>query len=176
MRAALSERTIIIGNGGAGKSTLAAALGAALRLPVIELDLLHWENDGAGAKRDEAVAAALAREAASGARWIMEGVYGWLAAAVMPRATALLWLDVPWEVCRAGLIARGPRRGASAQDQAELLAWAEAYWQRQTSSSFAGHARLFDRFTGAKQRLTSRAAVEAFAGSAHLPLKRGGDP
>jgi adenylate kinase family enzyme len=162
MHAALHDRVLIIGNSGTGKSTLAQRLGARLAVPVIELDLLHWRDEGAGPKRDEAEAIALAQEAAAAPRWIMEGVYGWLAAAVIARVTALLWLDLPWEDCRAALVARKPRRGASAHDQAELLAWAEAYWTRTTPSSFAGHAQLFDAYSGPKQRLESRAATDAF--------------
>ncbi|HEX3971373.1 MAG TPA: hypothetical protein VHX19_08615 [Stellaceae bacterium] len=156
------HRILIIGNSGSGKTTLAERLGARLALPVIELDLLHWENDGAGPKRDEAATIASAQAAAAAPRWIMEGIYGWLAEAIIARATTLLWLDLPWEECRAGLIARGPRRGATAQDEAALHAWAEAYWTRTTPSSFAGHARMFGAYAGAKQRLTSRDAIDGF--------------
>jgi adenylate kinase family enzyme len=155
------QRILIIGNSGSGKSTLAERLGVRLALPVIDLDLLHWEDEGRGPKRDEAAAMALAQEAAAAPRWIMEGVYGWLAAVIVTRATALLWLDLPWDTCRAGLVARGPRRGATPQDQAELLAWAEAYWTRTTPSSFAGHARLFASSSSAKHRLTNRDAIDA---------------
>ena len=81
-------------------------------MPVIELDLLHWEDEGRGPKRDEAAAIALAQEATTAPCWIMEGVYGWLADAVAARVTALLWLDLPWAVCHRGAHARGPRRGA----------------------------------------------------------------
>jgi hypothetical protein len=41
-------------------------------------------------------------------------------------------LDFPWSLCRAGLLARSPRRGATDQDTVELLKWAETYWNRQT--------------------------------------------
>jgi hypothetical protein len=68
--------------------------------------------------------------------WIIEGVYGWLADVALPRATALIWLDFPWSLCRAGLLARGPRRGATDRDDVELLKWAETYWNRQTPSSY----------------------------------------
>jgi len=39
------RRILILGRGGAGKSTLAARLGAALALPVIELDKHFWARD-----------------------------------------------------------------------------------------------------------------------------------
>jgi adenylate kinase family enzyme len=39
------QRVVILGRGGAGKSTLAARLGAELALPVIELDKHFWAPD-----------------------------------------------------------------------------------------------------------------------------------
>jgi hypothetical protein len=92
-------------------------------------------------------------------RWIIEGVFGWLAEVALPKATALIWLDLPWSVCRAGLLARGLRRGAISDDAEELMKWAEAYWMRQTPSSFAGHSKLFNDFSGTKLRLESREQV-----------------
>ena len=59
-------------------------------------------------------------------RWVIEGVYGWLAEVAVPRATALMWLDVSWDVCREGLLARGLHCGGTEADFAELLRWAEA--------------------------------------------------
>jgi hypothetical protein len=96
------------------------------------------------------------REAAAQPRWVIEGVYGWLAAVAVPRATALIWLDMPWALCREGLLARGQRRGGTEADFAELMVWAEAYWTRQNSNSFARHLRLFESFPGAKRRLRDR--------------------
>lgn len=53
--------------------------------------------------------------------WVIEGVYGWLAEVAVPRATALMWLDVSWDVCREGLLARGLRCGGTEADFVELL-------------------------------------------------------
>jgi hypothetical protein len=72
------------------------------------------------------------------------------------RATALIWLDIPWEVCREGLLARGQRRGGTEAEFSELLKWAQAYWDRQTPTSFKGHQRLFEAFSGTKLRIQSR--------------------
>jgi hypothetical protein len=47
----LAERTVIIGNSGSGKSTLAEAVASLVHIPVIDLDLLHWEEDGYGVNR-----------------------------------------------------------------------------------------------------------------------------
>jgi len=98
-------------------------------------------------------------EVSSQPRWIIEGVFGWLAEVALPKATALIWLDFPWSLCRARLLARGQRRGATGQDAADLLKWAEAYWIRQTPSSFAGHSKIFNDFAGAKFRLENREQI-----------------
>jgi adenylate kinase family enzyme len=155
----LTERTVVIGNSGSGKSTLAEAIAELTHIPAIDLDLLHWEDGGYGAKRNEDAARKMVRDISNQPRWIIEGVFGWLAEVALPRATALIWLDLPWSLCRAALLARGPRRGATPDDAAELMTWAEAYWTRQTPSSFAGHSRMFEDFAGTKLRLESREQV-----------------
>ena len=152
----LTKRTVVIGNGGSGKSTLAEAIANLAHIPAVDLDLLHWEEGGYGLKRKEDVARKMVIDISDQPRWIIEGVFGWLAEVALPRATALVWLDYPWSLCRAGLLARGLRRGATSHDDAELMKWAEAYWTRQTSSSFAGHSKIFNKFSGTKWRLASR--------------------
>ena len=152
----LSQRTVIIGNSGAGKSALAESLATLIHVPVTDLDLLNWEGDRYGRRRGENVARRMTLEVSAQPLWIIEGVYGSLAEVALPRATALIWLDFPWSLCRAGLLAREPRRGATDQDAVELLNWAETYWIRQTTSSFAGHSRMFNNFASTKLRLENR--------------------
>lgn len=151
----LGPRVLIIGNSGSGKSTLARQLAMRASFHTTDLDRIHW-LDKVGAQRDEAQAKELVRVAARKPRWIIEGVFGWLAEVALPRATALIWLDMPWEVCRAGLATRGPWREAPPEAYAEFLQWAEDYWHRTTPSSFAGHLALFERFDGYKLRLHDR--------------------
>lgn len=155
-----SARWIVVGNSGSGKSTLAERLGKARHLPVYDLDLIHWYPDGR--KRDEADAKARVAEIAATEAWIIEGVYGWLAQVALVRATLLVWLDLPWDECRNGLLARGLRRGMTPNDQKELLAWAGDYWVRTTSSSVTGHERLYRAFAGDKAHLRTRDDVTAF--------------
>jgi adenylate kinase family enzyme len=156
------QRAVIIGNSGSGKSTLAERLAALAGVPVIDLDLLHWEENGYAARREENAARQLVQAAAAQPRWVIEGVYGWLAEVAIPKATAMIWLDVPWGVCRESLLARGQRRGGTEADFAKLMTWAEAYWERQTPSSFAGHLRLFESFPGAKRRFHRRQETQLF--------------
>src|SRR5262249_15638119 len=141
MLEALKLRTLVIGNSGSGKSRLAEGLGALIHAPVFDLDLIHWKDNGFGAKQDEDAARQKVANLAATEHWVIEGVYGWLAGVAGSRATALIWLDLPWEVCRDGLLARGQRRGGTEAAFSELLKWAEAYWDRQTPTSFEGQER-----------------------------------
>lgn len=168
----LGERVVIIGNSGSGKSTLAQELARRIGAPAINLDPIHWQ-DNVGAKRDENLATDMVVEVAGKPRWIIEGVYGWLAAAALPFATSLVWLDLPWILCSEGLSRRGPWKGATAAEHEGFLQWAEAYWERATPSSFSGHLALYEDFAGPKWRLQSRPEIDALlATSAGAVLKR----
>ena len=167
----LGERIVIIGNSGSGKSTLAQELAHRIGAPMIDLDRIHWQ-DQVGVKREENLATEMVVEVAGKPRWVIEGVYGWLAAAALPFATSLIWLDLPWAVCSEGLSRRGPWKGASADEHETLLKWAKAYWERQTPSSFAGHLTLFESFPKVKLRLQSRADISALlAAAGHDPAQ-----
>ena len=162
----LKLRILIIGNSGSGKSSLAERLGALFHAPIFDLDLIHWKDNGFGAKQDEDAARQKVADLAATERWVIEGMYGWLTEVAIRRATSLIWLDISWDVCREGLLARGLRRGGSATDFADLLKWAGAYWDRQTSTSFKGHQRLFGAFSAAKLRVPSREEADRFLAEA----------
>lgn len=162
MRDALCHRTVIIGNSGSGKSTLAAVIAAFAGGPGISLDDIYWADQAALKKRAQPLAIQMAKHQSLEPTWVIEGVYGWLVDVVTPRATALVWLDLPWADCRAGLEARGRQRGESAAEFTDLLGWAQQYWSRQTPSSHAGHRKIFDPFPGQKITLRSRDEVAAF--------------
>lgn len=157
----LGPRIAVIGNSGSGKSALARRLERRIGGTWTDLDDIHW-LDKVGVKRDEKEAKELVVALAAKPHWIIEGVYGWLAEAALPRATALIWLDMSPQVCRDSLAARGPWRGATAEQHADLLGWAENYWQRTTSTSHAGHLALFTQFPNMKIRFGDRAAVDDF--------------
>jgi hypothetical protein len=50
------------------------------------------------------------------------------------------------------------------------MKWAEAYWSRQTPSSFAGHSKIFNDFSGAKLRLENREQVAELLGNLHAGM------
>ena len=83
---ALKLRTLVIGNSGSGKSRLAEGLSALIHAPIFDLDLIHWKDNGYGAKQDEDVARQKVANLAATERWVIEGVYGWLAEVAVPRA------------------------------------------------------------------------------------------
>jgi adenylate kinase family enzyme len=68
------QRIVILGPGGAGKSTLAPELGLRLQIPVIELDKEFWTPDLQPMPLDEW--RLRQRELAEGAAWVRDGVLG----------------------------------------------------------------------------------------------------
>ena len=67
------RRVMIVGCGGAGKSTLARALGEALELPVVHLDRHFWYPGWGGTPRLEF--RERVRELAGREGWVMDGNY-----------------------------------------------------------------------------------------------------
>ncbi|MCR4457629.1 hypothetical protein [Pseudescherichia sp. L3] len=104
-------------------------------------------------------ALAIARES----RWIIEGVYGWIAESVVAYATHIIWLTPAPTECVDNIKARGIRNSGSATDFAALLDWAAAYETRTGSSSYQGHLAVFAKASPAKQiSLSSRDEMSQF--------------
>lgn len=158
----LPPSILIIGNGGAGKSWLAQRLSSHLAIPCMEQDALYFIGEGYTITRSKEETIALALKQAEQPGWISEGVYGWLASALLPCATHLIWLTHEDQACVANVMQRGKRGGASQQSFDELIAWVKSYRSRDGSSSFASHQRLFEGFKGAKYELGTREQVLSF--------------
>ncbi|HEV7644581.1 MAG TPA: DNA topology modulation protein [Pyrinomonadaceae bacterium] len=91
------KRVLVIGSGGAGKSTLAARLGEATGIEVIHLDKLHWlpgwvEPDKEKWHRE-------IYEMLKGDSWIIDGNYGSTLERRMAAADTVIFLDFPRTVC-----------------------------------------------------------------------------
>ena len=172
----MQRRVAIIGNAGSGKTFLAQKLAAARDAPVIDLDALFWKPPGQyKTKRPVEEVLAVLEEKRRGDAWIVEGVYGELVLPFLERTQLLLWLDLPWEVCRARIEKRHIDRCGEDQRQelsswlAELIEYAGAYWARDNLRSRAGHQRMLDTFAGSKVRLSSEDEVTGFIAQELLP-------
>ena len=161
-------RTVIIGNSGSGKSHLARSLAVIHPAPIIHLDELFWRAGGFNVKRPEIEIKNDIAQKQGESSWIVEGVFGELAEQFLPSTQSLIFLDMDWPVCHAGLLARGSESSRQTSPvKAEenfkgLLLWAEKYWTRTGSCSHVGHLQLFSNFNGLKFRFTSRAEVDGF--------------
>ena len=98
------ERIIIIGCGGAGKSTLARKLGEVLDLPVVHLDKLFWKPGWVETSREE-FDALLAMELAKD-KWIMDGNFNRTMPERMKRCDTIIYLDFSRLACLMGVLKR----------------------------------------------------------------------
>lgn len=90
------QRILVIGSPGAGKSTLARHLSERLRLPLIHLDREYFGPGWSMPSRPEW--RERVRALAAGPAWVMDGNYASTFDIRVPRATAIVWLDLPrWQ-------------------------------------------------------------------------------
>lgn len=95
----LGPRICIFGPSNSGKSTLAAAIGAACDLEVIHLDRLYHWPDTDWEPRPREMFAALHDEAILGERWVMDGNYSRLIPRRLARATGVIRLEASTTTC-----------------------------------------------------------------------------
>lgn len=91
------RRVLIVGNSGAGKSSLARRLGEKLGLPVVHLDVLFWKPGWTESDDDE-FHARIADYQGTDA-WISDGNFGGSWHLRMPAADTIIWLDQPPWLC-----------------------------------------------------------------------------
>ena len=98
------ERILIIGCGGAGKSTLARQLGDKLNIPVVHLDKLFWKPGWVEMPKDEFDA--LLRQEMAKERWIMDGNFNRTLPERIARCDTMIYLDFSRFACLCGVIKR----------------------------------------------------------------------
>ena len=162
------RRILIIGPGGAGKSTLARKLGERLGLEVFHLDRLYWRAGWVETPRDEwrgMLAELIARDA-----WIMDGNYSGTLDLRLGRADTVVLLDLPrvlcvWRVLKRWISYRGEARPDMAEGCPEELRLKFALWvwsyQRRTRPKVLALLAAGDPGR-AVIRLRSRREVEQF--------------
>lgn len=92
------ERVMIIGCGGAGKSTLAKALGEITGLPVVHLDRIWWEPGAWQHLSREEFDLRLDAEI-NKPRWILDGNFNRTLEMRLARCDTVIYLDYPRLVC-----------------------------------------------------------------------------
>jgi adenylate kinase family enzyme len=98
------KRILIIGSGGAGKSTLARRLGEILNIEVFHLDTLYWQPNWVEPPKDEwqnTVEELLERDS-----WIMDGNFGGTLETRLQACDTAIFLDFPPTVCLYRILKR----------------------------------------------------------------------
>jgi len=125
------ERVVIIGCGGAGKSTLARQLGEITTLPVVHLDKLFWKPGWVESSKEEIDKKILAQMHQP--RWIMDGNYNRTIPQRMKYCDTVIYLDFSrfaclWGVCKRVITSYGKVRpdmgeGCPERVDLEFLKW-----------------------------------------------------
>ena len=91
------QRILVIGSGGAGKSTFSPKLGEILGLPVIHLDTLFWKPGWVETPKDEwanRIATEIQRP-----RWIIDGNFGGTMELRLAACDTVIFLNLSRWVC-----------------------------------------------------------------------------
>ena len=99
------ERVIIIGCGGAGKSTLARKLGEKTGLPVIHLDQIWWSPGNWHHLEREEFDARLMEEIEQ-PQWILDGNFNRTLEMRLEKCDTVIYLDFPRLVCLKNWLSR----------------------------------------------------------------------
>jgi adenylate kinase family enzyme len=169
------KRVLVIGSGGAGKSTFARRLGASLGLPVIHLDRIYWKAGWAETPKDEWQRQV--EELCAGDSWVMDGNYSGTLAKRLAACDTVILLDLPrlvclWRVLKRSLTAKQKGRLDMAEDcherlNMEYMGFLWWVWNYPKHSRPKVQSRLAEQSEG-KQIfvLSSSAEVEKFLADA----------
>jgi adenylate kinase family enzyme len=125
------QRILVIGSPGAGKSTLARRIAERCSLPLIHLDREYfgpaWTMPARQEWRERVKALAARPE------WVMDGNYASTFDLRIPRATVVVWLDLPRWQCSLSVLWRVARNRGRARpdlgpDCPERFDWSFMRW------------------------------------------------
>jgi adenylate kinase family enzyme len=125
------RRVLVIGSGGAGKSTFASTLSRRTGLPLIHLDALYWRPgwiEPPAAEWDETIEHLL-----GGDQWIMDGNYGRTLERRLAACDMVIFLDLPRVLCLQRILRRrlqfhGRSRPDMREGCPERLSWEYIQW------------------------------------------------
>src|SRR6266496_1064936 len=116
------KKVLVIGPGGAGKSTFATRLGELLNIDVVHLDQIYWRPGWIETPKSEwlkTVAELLNRDS-----WIIDGNYSGTLPKRIDASDTVIFLDLPrrlclWRVLKRAVVYRNKRRPDMAEGCAE---------------------------------------------------------
>lgn len=165
------KRIIIIGPGGAGKSTLAKELGEILKIEVLHLDKLYWQSGWVEPSADEW--SQKVEELLKSDSWVMDGNFGGTMEMRLAACDTAIFMDFPPTTCLYRVLKRRLKyrntnrpdmtEGCNEKVDLEFLGWIWNY--RRTKKPKV--EKILQRFEQEKNivRLTSPKEVENFLNS-----------
>lgn len=161
------KRVIVVGSGGAGKSTFSRKLANKTGLELIHLDRLYWRPNWQETPKEEW--SRLVSEIVKKPTWILDGNFGGTRDIRIKACDTLIFLDLPRSVCLYRVLKRWWRyRGRNRPDMTEgcderldleFLVWIWNYPNR-------GRKTLFEEIKAHPEKtvivLSSQKAVDDF--------------
>jgi len=148
-------KTVLLGNAGAGKSTLSHKLLATEPAARLALDELAFSGSSERRPLADSIAAAESFIEANES-WIVEGCYSDIVEPILKHADKLIFLNPGIDVCVRHCKARPwePEKFESSEAQdsnlENLLAWVREYETRDDEYGLKQHRELFAAFKGNK--------------------------
>lgn len=144
-------KIVLLGNAGAGKSTLSRKLLETESAARLSLDELAFSGSTERRPLNESVAKAMQFIQAHDS-WIVEGCYSDIIAPLLPHAETLIFLNPGVEACVRHCKARPwqPEKFESSESQdsnlENLISWVREYESREDEYGLKRHRALFESF------------------------------
>lgn len=155
------SNVLIFGNSGSGKSTLAKHLCESRGLAHLDLDTLAWKPTVPPERQIiEESWEAISQFVSANKHWVIEGCYTDLLNLVRDRASEIIFMNLPINLCISNSKGRPwePHKYESKQAQDEnlemLIDWISQYTERDDTFSYVAHQKFYDEYEGQKKMLT----------------------
>ena len=159
-------KVILLGNAGAGKSTLARKLIAKHPAARLSLDEVAFQGGTERRPLQDSIEE-VQRWIAGNESWIIEGCYADIIEPVLEHCDELIFLNPGVEACIEHCRSRPwePEKFGSRQEQDEnlenLLQWVRSYESRRDEYGLSRHRKLYESFHGKKREFNHPSEYES---------------